>query len=103
MSFSEPTNLNEAIEFLELAYQEANDYDQKFSDAFSNDPTDPNDDPYVAQASSESRSAWGIYQHAKLTVESFGGHIGYVTNTNDYTSMIVITDSAGTELLTYKL
>lgn len=96
---TDPCNLEEAIALLQVAYQEAISYDDEFSSSFSSDPSDS----YGIQALSESRQNWGIYQYAKTAVESFGGHVGYVTNKDDYTTTVTVTDSAGTELLTYAL
>lgn len=94
-----PSNLEEAIAFLWVSYQAAIYYDDEFSSTFSSDPSDS----YGIQALSESRQNWGVYQYAKTLVESFGGHVGYVTDNDDYTTMVIVTDSAGTELLTYEL
>lgn len=99
MSFSEASNLEEAVAFLKVAYQEAAYFDREVSSSSATDPSDP----YEIQALYEARSAWGIYQYAKTVVESFDGRVGYVTNKDDYTTTVLVTDSAGTELLTYEL
>lgn len=96
---ADPSNLEEAVAFLKVAYQEAAYYDNELLSSSSTDPSDP----YEIQALYEARSAWGIYQYAKTVVESFDGHVGYVTNKDSYTTTVLITDSLGTELLTYEL
>ena len=96
---ADPSNLEEAIAFLWVVYQQATYYDDEFSSSFSSDPSDS----YGIQALSESRQNWGVYQYAKTVVESFGGHVGYVTDKDDYTTTVTITDPAGKALLSYKL
>lgn len=93
---AEPSNLEEAIAFLLVAHQQAVHYDREFSASFSSDPSDS----YGIQALSESRSAWGIYQYAKDVVESLGGSFRYDTNLDEYTTLVVVTDPHGTDILT---
>jgi hypothetical protein len=99
MSFSEASNLEEAVAFLKVAYQEAVSYDEEFSSSFSSDPSDS----YGIQALYESRSHWGVFQHAQELVKSLGGDFSYELDLANCGEVVVVRDPQGESLWTYPM